>query len=86
MEVLWHLTIKEKTIQNYTLDQGATFAKTVGAENSSSSVAVDISAGTVSGSIIKNYAYANTLRYISLHQLDRSKHHNFPDRNTDRST
>ena len=53
------LTIKKKTI-NFTLDQGATFEKTVGAENSSS-VAVDISSGTVSGSIIKNFAYANTL-------------------------
>ncbi|MBT4698287.1 hypothetical protein HOB76_08485 [Candidatus Woesearchaeota archaeon] len=53
------LTIKKK-IQNYTLDQGATFEKTIGAE-SSASVAVDISAGTVSGSIIKNFAYANTL-------------------------
>ena len=54
------LTIKKK-IQNYTLDQGATFSKTIGAE-SSSSVAVDISAGTVSGSIIKNFSYSPTLR------------------------
>ena len=53
------LTIKKKS-QNYIIDQGATFEKTVGAENSSS-VAVDISSGTVSGSIIKNFAYANTL-------------------------
>ena len=53
------LTIKKK-IQNYTVDQGATFSKTIEAENSSSA-AVDISAGTVSGSIIKNFAYANTL-------------------------
>ena len=53
------LTIKKK-VQNYTLDQGATFEKTIGAD-SSASVAVDISAGTVSGSIIKNFAYANTL-------------------------
>jgi len=54
------LTIKKK-IQNYTLDQGATFSKTIGAE-SSSSVAVDISSGTVAGSIIKNHTYANTLQ------------------------
>jgi hypothetical protein len=54
------LTIKKK-IQNYTLDQGATFSKTIEAENSSS-VAVDISAGTVSGSIIKNFSYSPTLR------------------------
>ena len=54
------LTIKKKTI-NFTLDQGATFEKTIGAENSSS-VAVDISAGTVAGGIIKNYSYANTLQ------------------------
>ena len=53
------VSIKKK-VQNYTIDQGATFEKTIGAENSSS-VAVDISAGTVSGSIIKNFAYANTL-------------------------
>ena len=54
------LTIKKK-IQNYTVDQGATFSKTIEAENSSS-VAVDISAGTVSGSIIKNFSYSPTLR------------------------
>ena len=54
------LTIKKK-VQNYIVDQGATFSKTIGAE-SSSSVAVDISAGTVSGSIIKNFSYSPTLR------------------------
>ena len=54
------LTIKKK-IQNYKVDQGATFSKTIEAENSSS-VAVDISAGTVSGSIIKNFAYAPILK------------------------
>jgi molybdopterin-binding protein len=54
------LTIKKK-IQNYTVDQGATFSKTIEAENSSS-VAVDISAGTVSGSIIKNFSYSPTLK------------------------
>ena len=54
------VSIKKK-VQNYTIDQGATFEKTIGAENSSST-AVDISAGTVSGSIIKNFAYANTLQ------------------------
>ena len=54
------LTIKKK-IQNYTVDQGATFSKTIEAENSSS-VAVDISAGTVSGSIIKNFSYAPILK------------------------
>ena len=59
---LWKFygTYNQEKIQNYTLDQGATFEKTIGAE-SSASVAVDISAGTVSGSIIKNFAYANTL-------------------------
>ena len=51
----------KKKIQNYTVDQGATFSKTIEAENSSS-VAVDISAGTVSGSIIKNFSYSPTLR------------------------
>ena len=50
----------KKKILNFTLDQGATFEKTIGAENSSSA-AVTISSGTVSGSIIKNFAYANTL-------------------------
>ena len=54
------LTIKKK-IQNYTVDQGATFSKTIEADNSSS-VAVDISAGTVSGSIIKNFSYAPILK------------------------
>ena len=50
------LTIKKK-VQNYTIDQGTTFEKTIGAE-SSASVAVTISSGTVAGSIIKNFAYA----------------------------
>ena len=54
------LTIKKK-IQNYTVDQGATFEKTIGAENSSST-AVTISSGTVAGAVIKNFAYANTLQ------------------------
>ena len=54
------LTIKKKSL-NFTLDQGATFSKTVGAE-SSASVAVDISSGTVTGGIIKNFSYANTLQ------------------------
>jgi hypothetical protein len=54
------LTIKKKSL-NFILDQGATFSKTIEAENSSS-VAVDISAGTVSGSIIKNFSYSPTLR------------------------
>ena len=58
------LTIKKKTI-NFTLDQGATFEKTVGAENSSS-VAVDISAGTVAGGIIKNYSLCKYTSDISL--------------------
>ena len=49
----------KKKIQNYTLDQGATFEKTIGAENSSST-AVTISSGTVAGAMIKNYSYANT--------------------------
>ena len=51
----------KKKVQNYTIDQGATFEKTIGAENSSSS-AVTISSGTVAGGIIKNFAYANTLQ------------------------
>ena len=54
------VSLKKKT-QNFTLDQGASFEKTIGAENSSSA-AVTISSGTVSGSIIKNFAYANTLQ------------------------
>ena len=51
----------KKTVQNYTIDQGATFEKTIGAENNSSA-AVTISSGTVAGGIIKNFAYANTLQ------------------------
>ena len=51
----------KKKIQNYTIDQGATFEKTIGAENSSSA-AVTISSGTVAGSVIKNFAYANSLQ------------------------
>ena len=54
------LTIKKK-VQNYIVDQGATFEKTIGAE-SSASVAVTISSGTVAGAVIKNFAYANTLQ------------------------
>ena len=54
------LTIKKK-IQNYTVDQGATFEKTIGAENSSST-AVTISSGTVAGAMVKNFSYAPTLR------------------------
>jgi len=52
------LTIKKK-VQNYTIDQGATFEKTIGAE-SSASVAVTISSGTVAGGMVKNFSYANT--------------------------
>ena len=52
------LTIKKK-VQNYTVDQGTTFEKTIGAE-SSASVAVTISSGTVAGAMIKNFSYANT--------------------------
>ena len=51
----------KKKVQNYTVDQGATFEKTIGAENSSSA-AVTISSGTVAGAVIKNFAYANTLQ------------------------
>ena len=51
----------KKKVQNYTIDQGATFEKTIGAENSSSA-AVTISSGTVAGAVIKNLAYANTLQ------------------------
>ena len=54
------LTIKKK-IQNYTVDQGTTFEKTIGAENSSS-VAVTISSGTVAGAMVKNFSYSPTLK------------------------
>ena len=53
------VTIKKKN-QNYIIDQGATFEKIIGAENSSSA-AVDISSGTVAGSVIKNFAYATKI-------------------------
>ena len=51
----------KKKIQNYTLDQGATFEKTIGAENSSST-AVTISSGTVAGAMVKNFSYAPILK------------------------
>ena len=54
------LTIKKK-VQNYIIDQGTTFEKTIGAENSSS-VAVTISSGTVAGAMVKNFSYAPILR------------------------
>ena len=54
------LTIKKK-VQNYTIDQGTTFEKTIGAE-SSSSVAVTISSGTVAGAMVKNFSYTPILR------------------------
>ena len=54
------LTIKKK-VQNYIIDQGATFEKTIGAEDSSS-VAVTISSGTVAGGMVKNFSYAPILR------------------------
>ena len=54
------LALNKQTV-NFVLDQGATFEKTIGAENSSSS-AVTISSGTVAGGLIKNFAYANTLQ------------------------
>ena len=54
------LTIKKK-VQNYTIDQGTTFEKTIGAE-SSSSVAVTISSGTVAGAMVKNFSYAPILK------------------------
>jgi len=54
------LTIKKK-VQNYIIDQGTTFEKTIGAE-SSSSVAVTISSGTVAGAMVKNFSYAPILR------------------------
>jgi len=54
------ITIKKK-VQNYTIDQGATFEKTIGAE-SSASVAVTISAGTVTGAMVKNFSYAPILK------------------------
>jgi len=54
------LTIKKK-VQNYTVDQGATFEKTIGAE-SSASVAVTISSGTVAGAMVKNFSYSPILK------------------------
>ena len=54
------ITIKKK-VQNYIIDQGTTFEKTIGAENSSS-VAVTISSGTVAGAMVKNFSYAPILR------------------------
>ena len=54
------LTIKKK-VQNYIIDQGATFEKTIGAE-SSASVAVTISSGTVAGAMVKNFSYAPILK------------------------
>ena len=54
------LTIKKKAL-NYILDQGATFEKTITAE-SSSSVAVTISSGTVAGGMVKNFSYAPILK------------------------
>ena len=53
-------TIKKKSL-NFALDQGATFEKTITAE-SSSSVAVTISSGTVSGGMVKNFSYAPILK------------------------
>ena len=54
------LTIKKK-VQNYIIDQGTTFEKTIGAE-SSASVAVTISSGTVAGGMVKNFSYAPILK------------------------
>jgi len=54
------LTIKKK-VQNYIIDQGTTFEKTIGAE-SSSSVAVTISSGTVAGAMVKNFSYSPILK------------------------
>ena len=54
------LTLKKK-VQNYIIDQGTTFEKTIGAE-SSASVAVTISSGTVAGAMVKNFSYAPILR------------------------
>ena len=54
------LTIKKK-IQNYTIDQGTTFEKTITAE-SSASVAVTISSGTVAGAMVKNFSYSPILK------------------------
>ena len=54
------LTIKKKSL-NFALDQGTTFEKTIGAE-SSASVAVTISSGTVAGAMVKNFSYAPILK------------------------
>ena len=54
------LTIKKKSL-NFILDQGTTFEKTITAE-SSASVAVTISSGTVAGAMVKNFSYAPILR------------------------
>ena len=51
----------KKKVQNYTVDQGATFEKTIGAE-SSASVAVTISSGTVAGGMVKNFSYSPILK------------------------
>ena len=55
----------KKKIQNYTIDQGATFEKTIGAENSSSA-AVTISSGTVAGSVIKTLHTQILSRHLQL--------------------
>ena len=54
------ITIKKK-VQNYIIDQGTTFEKTIGAE-SSASVAVTISSGTVAGAMVKNFSYSPILK------------------------
>jgi hypothetical protein len=54
------LTIKKKSL-NFALDQGATFEKTITAE-SSASVAVTISSGTVAGAMVKNFSYSPILK------------------------
>ena len=69
------LTIKKKSL-NFALDQGATFEKTITAENSSS-VAVTISSGTVAGAMVKNFSYSPTLKLedggeILLNSTDKS--------------
>ena len=54
------LTIKKKSL-NFILDQGTTFEKTITAE-SSASVAVTISSGTVAGAMVKNFSYSPILK------------------------
>ena len=54
----------KKKIQNYNVDQGATFEKTIGAENSSSA-AVTISSGTTSAKLRQSTYSGNNIHSFS---------------------